>query len=187
MRILVPLTLATAVLAAPATAAETVPVPAFRNVQLQGGGELSVRRGPVQRVTVVEGSTAFTRVAVERDGELEIRACNERCPQHYRLRILVESPTLPGLAVRGGGSIVAEPGFPGQSSVAAAVMGGGEIDARAVPALRANAAVHGGGAILVRAAEHLNAAVNGGGAVRYWGDPRVTSAVAGGGSVERGR
>jgi len=183
------LALGLALAAAPtrAPAAETVAVPAFRSVQLRGGGTVIVRPGPAQRVVIVAGSSAFTRMRVVRGGQLEIDACNARCPQRYHLEIAIESPTMPDSAVAGGGRIVAGEGFAPQAQISAAVMGGGEVDTRAVGARVANAAVHGGGTILVRAAAHLNAAVQGGGRVRYWGDPQVTSAVSGGGSVERGR
>lgn len=180
--------LALALLVAPATlsAAETVAVPAFRSIELRGGGSLIVRPGPVQRVTIVSGSTAFTRVQVERDGQLRIDACNARCPQHYRLAIEVETPALPSVAIAGGGRIVAQSGFHPQRQVSAAVTGGGEIDTRAVDTRDASAAVRGGGAILLRAAGSLSAAVHGGGQVLYWGNPQVSSAIAGGGSVQKG-
>lgn len=170
----------------PAEAAETVSVPGFRSVQLRGGGTVSVRPGPRQRVTLVSGSTAFTTVRVRRDGQLEIDACNARCPQRYELEIVIESPAMPDAAVSGGGRIVAASGFAPQRTVSAAVRGGGQVDLRAVDARDANAAVHGGGAVLVRAAARLNAAVMGGGNVRYWGNPQVNRAVSGGGSVRRG-
>ena len=183
---LAPLALALLLTPGVAGAAETVPVPAFRSVQLRGGGNVVVRPGPVQRVTIVSGSTAFTRIHVERDGQLRIDACNARCPQLYRLVVEVESPALPDLAVMGGGRIAAQAGFRPQRQISAAVMGGGQIDTRAANTRDANAAVNGGGAILLRAAGNLSAAVNGGGEIRYWGDPHVTSAVAGGGNIRKG-
>jgi hypothetical protein len=189
MKIAAPFSLAVALAlgaSAPAPAAETVRVPAFRSIQLRGGGNLVVRPGPVQRVTILSGSSAFTRVRVERDGQLRIDACNARCPQFYRLTIEIESPSLPDVAVAGGGRIAAGPGFHPQRQLSAAVLGGGEIDTRALEARDASAAVQGGGTILVRAAASLNAAVNGGGSVRYWGNPSVTSAIAGGGHVAKG-
>jgi hypothetical protein len=60
------------------------------------------------------------------------------------------------------------------------------IDARAVQASDVNAAVNGGGQLLVNARRSLNAAVNGGGAVRYTGNPQVSMAVRGGGAVQPG-
>ena len=153
---------------APAMAVEVVPVPQFQAIELRGGGELQLRQGPVQRVTLLDGSRQFTNVSVEREGKLRIDACNARCPQRYRLRILVESPRIPRtLAVSGGGTITASSGTP-ERELTLAVSGGGLIDTRAV------------------AAEVVTAAVNGGGEVRYWGNPVVTSAIQGGGNVRPG-
>jgi len=45
--------------AARAAAAEVVPVPQFRSVELRGGGSVTVVPGPVQRVTIVDGSSQF--------------------------------------------------------------------------------------------------------------------------------
>ena len=49
----------------PAIAAENVPVPAFHNVELIGGGEVTIMPGAAQRVTIVEGSSQFTRMRVD--------------------------------------------------------------------------------------------------------------------------
>jgi hypothetical protein len=180
--------LVTAVLAiaAPAFAAEVVPVPQFSSVELRGGGAVTVVRGPAERVTIIEGSSQFTHMRVEADGKLRIDTCDERCPRTYRLRIEIQSPNVPDLAISGGGAIVAQGGFRPQTHLAAAVKGGGHIDARAVEAASVSAAVNGGGQILVQPRSSLAAAVNGGGLVRYWGHPAVTSAVHGGGAVLRG-
>ena len=81
--------------AARAAAAEVVPVPQFRSVELRGGGSVTVVPGPVQRVTIVEGSSQFTHMRVERDGQLRIDTCDERCPPVYRLRVEIQSPNVP--------------------------------------------------------------------------------------------
>lgn len=182
MRSLVPLFALALVASAPALSTELVPVPAFRSVELRGGGNVTVVPGPAQRVTIVEGSSQYTRIHVERDA-LKIDACNEHCPRNYRLRIEVQSPRAPDLGVSGGGSVMAQPGFAPQSHLAAAVDGGGKVDARAVQAGTVTAAVNGGGEVFVSARSMLTAAVNGGGTVRYAGHPQVTSAVHGGGAV----
>ena len=183
MRSFIPLFSVAIATAAPLLAAQSVPVPGFRSVELRGGGEVTLRPGPVQRVTIVDGSTAFTEFHVDRDGRLRIDACNRRCPQRYRLRVEIQSPRTPDVAVRGGGEIRAAAGFPSESSVAAAVSGGGAIDLRAVDAVSVSAAVNGGGQISVRPRANLSAAVNGGGEVLYWGNPQVSMAVHGGGMV----
>ena len=183
MRSLVPLFAVALTATAPALAAETVPIAGFRSIQLRGGGEVLVRPGPVQRVTIVEGSSQFTRFDVRRDGRLRIDACNDRCPRHYRLRIEIQSPNVPDSAIHGGGVIRAGAGFAPQPQLSVAVNGGGVIDMRFVEAGSVSAAVNGGGRVEVRARRALSAAVNGGGEVRYWGNPNVSSAVHGGGIV----
>jgi hypothetical protein len=185
MRSFLPLFLTALAASAPALATEAVPVPAFRSVQLRGGGEVSIRPGPVQRVTVVEGSANVTRFRVGRDGQLKIDVCDGNCPRRYRLRVDIQSPYAPDVAIAGGGLIRASAGFPAQRQLSTAVAGGGKIDMLAVSAGSVNAAVHGGGLIAVRPRSSLAAAVNGGGEVRYAGNPAVSSAINGGGAVHR--
>ncbi|HVM22072.1 MAG TPA: DUF2807 domain-containing protein [Sphingomicrobium sp.] len=173
--------------ATPVLATEVVPTAPFKAVQLRGGGSVVVVPGPAPRVTLVEGSTAYTRFRVAEDGQLKIDTCYDRCPRQYRMRVEIQSPTVPGLAVSGGGLINVRPGFAAQERLSAAVNGGGKIDAQAVHAGSVSAAVNGGGDVLVHAQSHLSAAVNGGGMVRYLGNPRVSSAVRGGGLVRAAR
>ena len=141
--------------------------------------------GPSQRVAIVEGSSAVTRIYVEHDGQLRIDTCTQQCPANYHLRVEIQSPHAPSLAVDGGGQMVTGPGFAPQQELSAAINGGGHIDARSVDALRVSAAVNGGGGILVRPRAALSAAVNGGGSVRYLGNPATSVAIRGGGSVSR--
>jgi len=186
MRSTVPLFALALASAAPVLATEAIPVPAFRSVELRGGGSVTVVPGPSQRVTILEGSSQFTHMRVERNGQLKINTCDQRCPAHYRLRVQVQAPGVPDLAVSGGGLINVGNGFRAQRELNAAVNGGGKIDARALDAGDVAAAVNGGGELLVRARSDLSAAVNGGGLVRYWGNPRVASAIHGGGAVSPG-
>lgn len=183
MRSFLPLFAVPLAIATPVLAAEVVQVPAFRSIELRGGGDVAIVPGQGQRVTIVEGSSQFTQVRVGRDGKLRIDACNNRCPRHYRLRIQVQSPRVPDLAVSGGGAINVQAGFRPQPQLSAAINGGGKIDARAVDTTNVSAAVNGGGELLVRARADLSAAVNGGGVIRYAGNPRVASAIHGGGLV----
>lgn len=185
MRPILPLFAAAFLAAAPALATELVPVAQFHSVELRGGGTVDVVPGPAQRVTIVEGSSRITHIYVERDGQLRIDACNERCPSNYRLRVEVQSPRAPSLAVQGGGQVIAGPGFAPQQQLSAAVDGGGRIDARAIEATHVSAAVNGGGKILVRPRAALSAAVNGGGHIRYLGNPTTAVAIRGGGDVSR--
>jgi hypothetical protein len=172
--------------AAPALAAQPIPLPAFKSVELQAGGEVRIVPGPVQRVTLVEGSQEFTTFRMRRDNQLVIStSCNDRCPRHYPLRIQIESPYVPDVAVDAGGRIVASPGFAPQRQVSAAVSAGGTIDLRAVDAYAVSAAVNAGGDIYVRPRASLSAAVNAGGDIHYSGNPAVSMAVQNGGEVRR--
>ena len=186
MRHVLPLLAFAFVASAPVAAAEIISVPQFRSVQLRGGGHVTIRPGPVQRVSLVSGSTQFTEMRVRPNGKLEIDACNARCPRNYRLEVVIESPTVPDVAVNGGGAIGAASGFGAQQQLSAAISGGGSIDVRSVPADSVSAAVNGGGEIRVQPRTRLSGAVNGGGVIRYWGNPQVASIVNGGGRILRG-
>ena len=185
MRSILPLFAITLVAAVPAIAAETVPVSSFRQVELRGGGNVLVRPAAVQRVTIVEGSAQVTRVQVVRNGRLQIDACNGQCPRNYRLRVVIDTPAIEALAIKGGGQISTARGFRAQRNLAAAIQGGGRIDAREIAAAHVAAAVNGGGELLVSPVGDLAAAVRGGGAIRYSGNPRVSSAISGGGAISR--
>jgi hypothetical protein len=172
--------------AAPLAAAETVPVESFRQVELRGGGNVVLRPGAAERVTILEGSSQFTTFRVDGEGRLVIDACNDRCPRHYKLRIEIQVPKVVPSAVKGGGTITAAPGFARQREIGIAVDGGGLIDMRAVSAVTVAAAVTGGGKILSGVSDTLAAAVMGGGEIRYLGDPKTAISINGGGNVRRG-
>lgn len=172
--------------AAPARAQQIVSVAPFASIELEGGGHVTVKHGDVQRVQLVQGSTAYTRFTVEDGRKLRIDACNNDCPHHYDLDVEITTPNIDALAVSGGGAIDGAAGFPPLRKLAVAVDGGGSIDARALDVDTATAAVDGGGVIRVRANGKLTAAIDGGGKIRYWGNPQVTQAIDGGGEVQRG-
>jgi hypothetical protein len=191
-RILFPFVLLATLPAQASIAAETVALPRFEEIGLRGGGTVVIRAGPVQRVTLVEGSSSQTGLRVEPNGQsgagrLVIDACKSRCPSGYRLRIEIVTPDISAVAVNGGGRIDVAVGFKPRRHVAAAVNGGGQIDLRAFPARDVAAAVNGGGRLQVMATGSLAASVNGGGAIHYWGDPQVASSIRGGGAVTKGR
>ena len=144
MRVLLPFLFAVVALPVQTRAAEVVPTPAFRSIDLRGGGDVTIVRGPVQRVTIVQGSSQYTHIYLAKEGQLRIDACNSRCPNHYPLQIRIESPTVPSVAISGGGTITAAGGFAAQSKLAAAIQGGGRIDLRNVDARDVAAAIHGG-------------------------------------------
>ena len=179
-------TLAACMLPTAAFSATAISTQPFHSVELRGGGHVVLRHGASQRVTLTEGSTEFTRFHVRPDGQLIIDACDENCPHRYDLEIEIVSPRIDGVAIEGGGKIESEVGFGRQASIGVAIQGGGLIDVRSIDAEHADAAVDGGGHIVLRAERSLEAAVAGGGNISYLGDPSVTSAVNGGGSVSRG-
>ena len=184
-----------------ASAREVVPLPKFRSVELNGGGRVVLRHGPVQRVTLLEGSTEVSGLRVssgeqQRRGrntfisnpdQLVIDVCKRSCNGRYDLVVEIVSPSIDAIAVNGGGTVETTGRFPRQGNVGIAVNGGGEIDARALAASNVGAAVSGGGLILTRPESSLGAAIQGGGEIRYWGDPVVGTAIDGGGKVTRGR
>lgn len=186
MRSILPLFALAFAASAPALATEVVPLPRFDSVELRGGGEVVVVPGSVERVTLIEGSTQFTHFRIEHGRELKIDTCDERCPRLYRMRLQIESPTVPDLAISGGGLMSVEAGFRPQSQLSVAINGGGKIDARSIEARDVSAAVNGGGQLLVRPRATLSAAVHGGGSIRYAGNPQVTSAIQGGGHIGPG-
>jgi hypothetical protein len=166
-----------------ASAATDVPLAPFKGIGLRGGGDIVLKHGDVQRVTLLKGSTQYTTFTVEH-GSLKIDACNDNCPHNYDLQIEIVSPQIDAIAVHGGGDIKAEGDFGSVAQLSIAVHGGGDVDAKAISAAQVNAAVDGGGDVKVTATRSLNAAVNGGGDVTYWGNPQVHEAVNGGGSVD---
>jgi Putative auto-transporter adhesin, head GIN domain len=178
--------LATTMLLQAALSATAIRVGSFHSVELKGGGHMMLRRGPEQRVILVQGSTQYTRFQVKHDGQLVIDACDENCPRRYDLEVEIVTPHIDGVAIEGGGKIESENGFGRQASIGAAIEGGGHIDIRSIDAEHADAAVNGGGNIALRAERSLQAAVDGGGNISYWGNPSVTSAVSGGGNVSKG-
>ena len=173
---------ASLLLAGAASAATVVPLAPFKSVGLQGGGSIVLRHGDVQRVTLLKGSTDYTRFNIH-GSSLNIEACNNSCPHDYDLEIEIVSPVIEGVAIQGGGEIKAQGAFPAGGRLEAAVSGGGDIDVRAIPAASVEAAVNGGGDIATTATQALNAAVSGGGDITYYGNPQVNQAVSGGGSV----
>ena len=168
-----------------AFAGSDISVASFKSIQLRGGGHVVFQHGAAQRVTLVKGSTEFTKLEIVDGDTLQIDACNSNCPHHYDLEIDIISPAIEGVAIKGGGHIESKGGFPRQEKIGAAVQGGGTIDIRSMSADNVAAAVDGGGDIMTKPGRALQAAVNGGGSIIYSGNPAVTSAVNGGGSVTK--
>ncbi len=175
-----------AAIAAPSAAATPVQVSNFDSVELRGGGQVMLRHGAQQRVTLVSGDPAMTRFTVDADGRLRIDACVRSC-RDYDLRVEIVTPDIEAVAIRGGGRIASDGRFPRRERLAAAISGGGAIDLASLEANHVAASVSGGGLIRINARENLAANVNGGGAITYLGDPTLVSSVNGGGSVSPAR
>lgn len=159
-----------------------VSVAPFRSVALRSGGEIVIRHGEAQRVTILQGER--TRISVIEGGKLLID--NRGRSHRIRIRVEIVTPVLEGVSVEDGGRLAVEGGFPRQGSISAAVANGGAIDLRRLPVGQATAAVSQGGSIAVRPSDRLVAAVSHGGVITYWGDPSVTPAIRDGGAVVRG-
>lgn len=168
--------------ASSAAAQRKIPVGPFDSVELQDGGHVVVRHGPIQSVTLVRGEA---RIAVE-GRRLLIENDHREHRRGERLEVEVVTPRLTAFAVSNGGTLRTAGAFPAQSSVAAAVEQGGTVDIRSLPAGAVAAAVDSGGRIFTHARETLTAAVRSGGAITYWGTPRVTRSVRNGGVVVKG-
>lgn len=175
-------------IAAPAVAAaQTVaPLDKFTSVDLHGGGVITIRQGPVQRVTLVRGDPKVAHFEVtdrNRGGRLVISPCEGFCWGSHHLEVEIETPELDGLAIHGGGRLVAHGAFPARGAVSAVIHGGGDIDMKDVPAQSASVAIYGRGKIYVTAQNSLSASIYGGGAIRYLGQPTVNSEIHGGGTI----
>ncbi|HZZ69629.1 MAG TPA: DUF2807 domain-containing protein [Phenylobacterium sp.] len=171
-----------------AVAQTVIPTEKFTAIDLHGGGTITIRQGPVQRVTLIDGDTKRARFeVVDRDhgGRLVMSPCDGVCFGLHRFEVEIETPVLNGVDIHGGGHITAHGAFPAQTAVSAEIHGGGDIDMKDVPAQSASAAIHGGGKIYVTAQNSLSAEIMGGGVIRYAGHPSVSSSIHGGGAVSQ--
>lgn len=187
MRLAALLTTAAAIVAAVpavASAQKVTPVDKFNSLELRGGGTITIRQAAVQRVTVIEATSDRPQVEVVDGGKLILAPCSGVCfgPNHFE--VLVETPVMSSVAIKGGGHIVSEGNFAQQGAVSAAIHGGGMIDLKTMPAQSASAAIRGGGKIVMAAQDSLSASIAGGGSIRYLGHPAVSTSIHGGGSVD---
>ena len=174
-------------LAVSAAAQTVVPVGHFRSVELQHGGNVVVRHGPVQRVTILAGDPRYTRVRLAGKDRLVIDRSGQKCPRGYRVHVEVITPEVGALAVSNGGTLQTAGAFPPQAALDAAVEQGGTLDVRALTADAVDATVFSGGRILASPRSALSATITSGGMITYWGDPQVSKRVRDGGAVQRGR
>lgn len=165
-----------------------VPLAPFQGIDLHGGGDVVLKHGAVQRVTILKGSLQYSKLTVV-NGTLDVSACDSwwNCPRNYDFKVEIETPMLSAIAVHGGGELSTEGAFPAQDRLSLAIHGGGDADVRAIPVRNASVSVHGGGDLRVTATEALSGSVEGGGDVTYWGHPKQLSvATHGGGDISSG-
>src|SRR5688572_11943677 len=91
--------LSTVVVLSSGAAPTVIPVAQFRSVELQGGGNVIVRHGKTQRVTMLEGSLRYSRVRLAGGQRLVIDKCVTECPRHYQMQIEVITPELSAVSV----------------------------------------------------------------------------------------
>jgi len=174
------------VIAAPVAAQTAIRVAPFRSVELHGGGEVILRRGSTQRVTLLKGDADCAKVMTDDAGRLVIEKYSAGCHRKYDLQVEVVAPHFAELAVSDGGHINSIGDFPRQPEIRTAVRNGGSVDLRSLPADRVIASVAEGGRILVMPQTILTASVANGGQITYWGEPRVEKSIQHGGAVNKG-
>jgi hypothetical protein len=158
----------------------------FSSVELHGGGKAILRYGPTQRVTLLKGSSDYTRVMIADGGRLVIDNCRKECPRGYDLQIEIETPDINRISVSDGGTIESRGSFTRQAEIGVAVSQGGRIDIRSMAVDNITASVDQGGIIFTRPQTAMFAKVANGGNITYWGGARVKSSIKGGGVVTRG-
>lgn len=170
----------------PVIAQTVVRLAPFRSLTLRNGGEVILRHGSTQRVTLLVGSTSHTGITIADGGRLVIDGCLSGSPKGYRPSIEIMTPDIVDVMVMDGGTIRSRGSFPRQEELGVAVGDGGTIDLRSMTVDFVAAAVHDGGRIFTKPQSALAANIARGGVITYWGNPRVTSSVEDGGAVTRG-
>lgn len=174
------------VIAVPVTAQTAIRVASFRSVELHSGGEVILRHGSTQRVTVLKGDAECAKVTTDDAGRLVIEKYSAQCHRKYDLQVEVVAPQFAEVAVNDGGHINSVGEFPRQLEIRTAVRNGGSVDLRSIPADRVIASVAQGGRILVTSQTLLSASIADGGQIAYWGEPRIEKSIQHGGAINKG-
>lgn len=178
MKFAIALTAASLALAAPAFAGQTIAVGPFNAVEASDGAHVIIRHGNAQQVTMIEGSTQYSRFEV-RDGVLHLVTCQGwHCPRHYTFKVDVVMPQVNAINASDGAYIEAQGPFPGQRDLAVKATDGGNIDARAIAAANVDAKASDGGNLRIQPRQSLKAHADDGGNIEYWGHPTVTGLIA---------
>ena len=174
------------VIAVPVAGQTPIRVAPFRSIELHSGGEVVLRHGATQRVTLLKGDADCARVMTDGAGRLVIEKYSAECHRKYDLQVEVVAPQFAEVAVNDGGHINSIGDFPRQPQIRTAVRNGGSVDLRSMPADKVIASVAQGGRILVMPQTMLTASVADGGQITYWGEPRVEKSIQHGGAVTKG-
>lgn len=172
--------------AEPVAAQTVVSVAPFSSVELHDGIKATLRHGPAQNVTLLNGSLEYTRFTVANGGRLVIEKCKSPCPRGYKVEIELVTPDIDEIVVEDGGTIQSQGSFPAQPEIRVAVRNGGAIDIRSMVLDRVTASVEQGGGIFTMPQSFLSASIQSGGVITYWGDARVEKSVRDGGAVRKG-
>ena len=176
----------------------------FSEVRLSGSGEVDVRHGDADSVTVEAEDNILplleTRV---RDGRLTLGTKpNVSISPTRAIRYHVTVNRLTAIGVSGSGRFVADgldtprltADISGSGSatlsgradaVELTISGSGAYDASRLASKSATVTISGSGSATVNAADRVEATVSGSGSVRYLGNPSVDQQVSGSGSVRR--
>ena len=178
MKLAIALAAATLALAAPAFAGQVIPVGPFTSVEASDGAHVIIRHGGTQQVTMLKGSTEFSRFEV-RDGTLHLITCEGwHCPRHYSFEVDVVMPAINAIEASDGADIETQGSFPAQGNLVVKATDGGDIDARAIMAANVDAKASDGGNLKIHPRKSMQAHAEDGGNIDYWGNPTVTRLVA---------
>jgi hypothetical protein len=178
MKLAIALAAAGIVLASPALAGQVIPVGPFNSVEASDGAHVIIRHGGAQQVTMLKGSTEFSRFEV-RDGVLHLTTCEGwHCPRNYSFEVDVVMPAINAIEASDGAYIETQGSFPAQGDLSVKATDGGDIDARAIAAANVNAKASDGGNLKIRPRKSMQAHADDGGNIEYWGNPTVTRLVA---------
>ncbi|HEY2034782.1 MAG TPA: DUF2807 domain-containing protein [Rhizomicrobium sp.] len=170
--------LAAIVLATPAVAGQVIPVGPFHAVEASDGAHVIVRHGDRQQVTMIEGSTEYSRFEV-REGVLHLVTCQGwHCPHYYKFKVEVVMPAINAIEASDGAYIETQGSFPGQRDLAVKATDGGNIDARGLAAANISAKASDGGNLKIHPLKSMQARADDGGNIDYWGNPTISSLVA---------
>lgn len=166
-------------------ATQTRHVAPFKNIELAGSNNVTIRVGPKQSVVVHADDNLLPRVTTEvHDGTLVIGNTPGSFTTRSPLTVDIGVLSLEALALSGSGVVS---GSGTASHLDVTVSGSGDARLGELVARDVHAVVSGSGNIVVTATKSLDASVPGSGSIVYGGNPaHVTSSVTGSGAVTRG-